>query len=233
MTDARRLRSFVERIESLEKEIKDRNSDKRDVYGEAKDADFDPQAVKDLVAYRRNPTKAEKRSEKFDEYFGLLHSGGPNNAPARNSSPTEGHPTKPSRARARDEKPKGQSAEQNARSAPVATAGDLGDGEPSQSNSSVGTPLQGRPSHATGHASQASVPSGVTPANKADTARVDRLEGQDNGAGNNSNAPAISAPSDSRAAATSNIGVAATVSEPIPDFMRREPDAPHWKALQT
>lgn len=33
MTDARRLRSFVERIESLEKEIKDRNNDKRDVYG--------------------------------------------------------------------------------------------------------------------------------------------------------------------------------------------------------
>lgn len=101
MTDASRLRSFVERIENIESEIKDRNSDKRDIYAEAKAAGFDPQGVKDAVAYRRNPDKASNRSARCDEYVALLGSGlASNNAPARNSGAMEGIAARPSRARA-------------------------------------------------------------------------------------------------------------------------------------
>lgn len=105
MTDAARLRSFVECIENLDAEIKQSNDDKRDIYKEAKGAGFDPQAVKDLVRYRRDPTKADQRSAAFDEYLVLLNTGSKNNAPARNSGPAKGHPEKvaPTRAGARDE----------------------------------------------------------------------------------------------------------------------------------
>jgi len=180
---------------------------------------------KELMAARRKfgPTLDGymAKSERIDhfnvEIFGGLIPTAAKKRTSDNPKPVAG-PSNGSLARARDEvKPKGQSAEHNMRSAPVAAVGGEGSGDQgptaATNSPSVGTPLQGRPSHATGHTSQASVPSGVTSANKAETARVDRLEGQDNGAGNNSNAPAISAPSDSRAAATSNIGVGATVSD--------------------
>lgn len=103
MSDAKRLRSFVERIENIETEIKERNSDKRDIYAEAKTQGFDPQAVKDVVAYRRNPDKAESRSARCDEYVALLGSGAAqNNEPARNSEAMEGVVARPSRVRAQE-----------------------------------------------------------------------------------------------------------------------------------
>jgi uncharacterized protein (UPF0335 family) len=51
--DAGQLRAFVERIETLETEIKDRNEDKSAVYGEAKSAGYDPRIIKKVVAIRR------------------------------------------------------------------------------------------------------------------------------------------------------------------------------------
>lgn len=104
MSDAKHLRSFVERIENIEAEIKGLNTDKRDIYAEAKTAGFDPQAVKDVVAYRRDPDKAETRSSRCDEYVALLGNGLPqNNEPTRNSEAMRAIVERPSRVRAHEE----------------------------------------------------------------------------------------------------------------------------------
>lgn len=47
------LRSFVERIERIEEEIKASNDDKRDIYAEAKSNGFDVKALKAVIARRR------------------------------------------------------------------------------------------------------------------------------------------------------------------------------------
>ena len=57
------LRAFVERIEVLETEIKDRNEDKSAVYQEAKSAGFDPRIIKKVVAIRRQDR--DKRIEEI------------------------------------------------------------------------------------------------------------------------------------------------------------------------
>lgn len=47
------LRSIVERIERLEAEIKDLNSDKSEVYSEAKANGYEPAIIRKVVAIRR------------------------------------------------------------------------------------------------------------------------------------------------------------------------------------
>lgn len=47
------LRSFVERIERLDEEIKGLNDDKRDLYAEAKGNGFDAKALRAVVSIRR------------------------------------------------------------------------------------------------------------------------------------------------------------------------------------
>lgn len=103
MTDRATLLSYVERVEGYDSDAKLANEGKRDVYKEARSQGYDPQAIKDLVAHRRDPDKSEKRSAAFEEYLALISRPTKNNAPARNSGPTNGHPESPSRARARDE----------------------------------------------------------------------------------------------------------------------------------
>jgi uncharacterized protein (UPF0335 family) len=53
--------SLVQRIEALEEQIKDLNSDKSEVYKEAKGQGFDIAILKKLVAERRRP--ADERAE--------------------------------------------------------------------------------------------------------------------------------------------------------------------------
>ncbi len=48
-----RLRSFIERIEQLDEEIKALNADKSDVYAEAKGAGFDVKTMKALIRRRK------------------------------------------------------------------------------------------------------------------------------------------------------------------------------------
>lgn len=55
------LKAFVERIERVEAEIKELNSDKRDIYAEAKGNGFCPKAIKEIVALRRKD--ADERAE--------------------------------------------------------------------------------------------------------------------------------------------------------------------------
>jgi uncharacterized protein (UPF0335 family) len=59
---ADQLRSFVERIERIEEEIKGLNEDKRDIYSEAKGNGFDTKVLKKLIAMRRRDY-AERQEE--------------------------------------------------------------------------------------------------------------------------------------------------------------------------
>ncbi|MBS7545090.1 DUF2312 domain-containing protein [Ancylobacter oerskovii] len=58
------LRSFVERIERMDEEIRALNADKRDIYAEAKGNGFDVKALKTIVAMRRQDadTRAEREA---------------------------------------------------------------------------------------------------------------------------------------------------------------------------
>jgi uncharacterized protein (UPF0335 family) len=51
--DSGHLKAFVERIEQIESEIKDRNDDKKDIYAEAKGNGFDVAILKKVVSIRR------------------------------------------------------------------------------------------------------------------------------------------------------------------------------------
>ena len=67
------LKSFVERIENLEVEIKDRNDDKRDVFGEARSAGFDVPTLKRVIALRRkDPAKRREEEEILDLYLAAI-----------------------------------------------------------------------------------------------------------------------------------------------------------------
>lgn len=68
------LRSFVERIERLEEEIRDRNDDKKDVYAEAKGQGFDTKVLKRVIAERRKDGNERAEADAiFDLYWQALH----------------------------------------------------------------------------------------------------------------------------------------------------------------
>jgi uncharacterized protein (UPF0335 family) len=84
------VRSFVERIERLEDEVKAINSDKSDVYKEAKSKGLDTKALKSVIARRRkDPSELDVQEALVQQYELALE-------PAGESS---------SRARAREEAP--------------------------------------------------------------------------------------------------------------------------------
>lgn len=56
------LKSFVERIETLEEEKRERQEDIKNVYTEAHDEGFDKKILRKVVAARRKP-KAERETE--------------------------------------------------------------------------------------------------------------------------------------------------------------------------
>jgi len=53
MVAADRLRSIIERIEHLEEEKKDLQSDIRDIFAEAKSAGFDVKAIRSVLKLRK------------------------------------------------------------------------------------------------------------------------------------------------------------------------------------
>lgn len=70
------LRRLVERIEKLEEEIKDLNTDKRDIYAEAKGKGFDVKALKAVVAYRRKDrAEVEEQDAIFETYLSEIEHG--------------------------------------------------------------------------------------------------------------------------------------------------------------
>jgi uncharacterized protein (UPF0335 family) len=70
---AGQLRSFVERIERVEAEIKELNGDKSEIYKEAKGNGFDVKAIRAIVAERRaDPAKAAELEAILDLYRSAL-----------------------------------------------------------------------------------------------------------------------------------------------------------------
>lgn len=87
-----RLRSFVSRIERLDDEIADLNSDKSEVYKEAKGEGFDVPAMRELIAKRRkmakDPAKFEEHREILEMYEAAMASGTRVATRARTTPPT-------------------------------------------------------------------------------------------------------------------------------------------------
>ena len=70
---AGQLRSLVERIESIEAEIKERNRDKSGVYQEAKGAGYDLKALREIVRIRRqSPDERQEHETIVDLYRSAL-----------------------------------------------------------------------------------------------------------------------------------------------------------------
>lgn len=60
---AAQLKSIVERIETIEADIAVRNTDKRDIYAEAKSNGFDTKVLKRVVAIRRQDEASRQEQE--------------------------------------------------------------------------------------------------------------------------------------------------------------------------
>lgn len=77
MTDPNaRLKSFVERVERIEEEIKASNSDKSETYAEAKSEGFDVKALKVVIAKRRkSPDELSEHEAIVETYWCALNSG--------------------------------------------------------------------------------------------------------------------------------------------------------------
>ena len=73
-----RLRSFVERIERLEEEIKGLTDDKKDVYAEAKGEGFDVKILREVVRLRKQDEKErDERDSLLDVYMHALETAAP------------------------------------------------------------------------------------------------------------------------------------------------------------
>ena len=68
-----RLRSFVERIERLEEEIKALTDDKKDIYAEAKGEGFDVKILREVIRLRKQDEKErDERDSLLDVYMHAL-----------------------------------------------------------------------------------------------------------------------------------------------------------------
>lgn len=75
-TAPNQLRSFVERVERIEEEIKAGNDDKRDIFAEAKSQGFDVKALKTVIARRRkDPHELLEHDAIVETYWAALASG--------------------------------------------------------------------------------------------------------------------------------------------------------------
>ena len=78
-----RLRSFVERIERLEEEIKALSDDKKDIYVEAKGDGFDVKILREVVRLRKQDEKErDEHDSLLDVYMHALERGEPSLADA-------------------------------------------------------------------------------------------------------------------------------------------------------
>ena len=64
-----RLRSFIERIETLEEEKKDLAEDIKEVYAEAKGVGFDAKTMRKIVALRKLDTEKRREAEELLDLY--------------------------------------------------------------------------------------------------------------------------------------------------------------------
>lgn len=70
---AGRLKSIVERIERVEADIKDMNTDKSEIYKEARGAGFDVKVMREVIKRRRlDASELDERESLIDTYFAAL-----------------------------------------------------------------------------------------------------------------------------------------------------------------
>ena len=63
------LRSFIERLERLDEEIKGLNDDKSDIYKEAKGSGFDTKFMRKVVALRKRDHAERQEEQAFLEMY--------------------------------------------------------------------------------------------------------------------------------------------------------------------
>lgn len=68
---ADRLRSFIERIERLNDEIKDIQGDRKDIYDEAKGAGFDPKMLREMLRLRKLDKDTRDAQEHLRDTYAL------------------------------------------------------------------------------------------------------------------------------------------------------------------
>ena len=74
---AQRLRSFVERVERLETEIAELNSDKKEVYAEAKGEGYDVKTLKKVIQRRRMDRADRQEADALLDLYESTLNGGP------------------------------------------------------------------------------------------------------------------------------------------------------------
>jgi uncharacterized protein (UPF0335 family) len=73
-----RLRSFVERIERLEEEIKGLTDDKKDIFAEAKGEGYDVKILREVIRLRKQDRQErEERDSLLDLYLHALETASP------------------------------------------------------------------------------------------------------------------------------------------------------------
>ena len=72
------LRTFVERIEHVEEEIKALTEDKKDIYAEAKGQGFDVKILRDVVRVRKQDQKEQDENQSLlDTYLRAIATATP------------------------------------------------------------------------------------------------------------------------------------------------------------
>ena len=88
MTDAAgipgdHIRSFIERIERIDDEIKALNEGKKEVFAEAKGEDFDVKVLREILRLRKqDKDERDERESLLDLYLSAMESAGSSQAKA-------------------------------------------------------------------------------------------------------------------------------------------------------
>jgi len=78
-----RIRTFIERVEHIEEEIKALNDGKKDVFAEAKGEGFDVRVLKEILRLRKqDKDERDEQESLLDLYLRAMESAGPSQAKA-------------------------------------------------------------------------------------------------------------------------------------------------------
>jgi uncharacterized protein (UPF0335 family) len=73
-----RLRSFIERVEQIEEEIKGLNEAKKEIFDEAKGEGFDVKIIKEVIRLRKQDKQERDEHETMlDVYLRAIETAGP------------------------------------------------------------------------------------------------------------------------------------------------------------
>jgi len=78
-----RIRSFVERIEQVEREIQDLNDGKKEIFAEAKGEGFDVKIIKDIVKLRKQDKDERDEHETLLDVYMRAMDEAPLEVPAK------------------------------------------------------------------------------------------------------------------------------------------------------